>query len=250
MGGNSSKSYASFNQSVNNSIFHHLSQDCIADVDNNIEGVTIIIVNSKITGGIRFNQLSNAYASCTMEQTVDNTLTNAISAISSQSTDVQNSLISFSPTSTETRLEIEQRIKNQITQILSSSCRATIRKGVKNVTVYAVNTNIAGDIEFTQTGDSSAVCAMNNSSRLALFNQILAEGKMTTSITSLFSFIGLIAVAVTVFIVLGVTVYFIMKKGNSQPTESESPGGSLISGASVPGNQTSGASVPGIPGKG
>ncbi|QIN54324.1 transmembrane domain-containing protein [Cedratvirus kamchatka] len=212
MGNNNSRdAYAKFNQDINNEIYQSLSTSCTATCDPNINNIDIIIIDTKVRGGIRFNQVCSAYAACTLPQSVDVNAERILTSSIEQATNTANSFLSYSPTADETEVDFQNRIRNSLTQILTSSCNATVRQSINNVLVYAVNSEIEGDIEFSQNGEASAVCSMNNAAKINLYNQTKAEIKQTTSSSNLTSILVLVGGVILVIVILSLAAFFLLR---------------------------------------
>jgi hypothetical protein len=208
---NSSDLYANFNQDVNNEIYQNLSTSCTATCDSNISNVDIIIIDTKVRGGIRFNQVCSAYAACTLPQSVDINAERILTSSIEQSSNVANSFLSYSPTANETSIDFQSRIRNSLTQILTSSCNANTRQSINNVLVYAMNSEIAGDIEFSQNGEASAVCSMNNASKINLYNQTVVQAEQRNSSSNLTSILILVGGVILVVVILSLTAFFLLR---------------------------------------
>ena len=208
---NSSDSYPRFNQDINNQIYQSLSTSCTATCEANTGNVDIILVDTKVRGGIRFNQICSAFAACTLPQSVDVNAQGILTSSIEQATNTANSFLSYSPTANESEIDFQNRIRNSLTQILTSSCNATTRQSINNVLVYAVNTEIDGDIEFSQNGEASAVCSMNNASKINLYNQVTAEAERRTSSSNLTSILILLGGVILVIVILSLTAFFLLR---------------------------------------
>ncbi|SHO33259.1 Hypothetical protein BQ3484_191 [Cedratvirus A11] len=208
---NSSDLYANFNQDINNEIYQSLSTSCRARCDSDISNVDIIIIDTKVRGGIRFNNICSAYAACTLPQSVDVNAERILTSSIEQSSNVANSFLSYSPTADETSIDFQNRIRNSLTQILTSSCNATTRQSINNVLVYAVNSEIAGDIEFSQNGEASAVCSMNNASKINLYNQTVTQAEQRSSSSNLTSILVLLGGVILVVVILSLTAFFLLR---------------------------------------
>lgn len=212
MGNNPSNYYSKFNQELNNEIYQSLSTSCIARCEQNIGNVDIIIVDSKLKGGIRFDQICSAYASCTLPTSLETNAQEIITETSRAAANVANSFLSYTPTADETELSFGSRIRNSLTQIIDSSCNANVRQSLNNVLIYAVNSEIEKDIEFSQSGTASATCSMNNAGKINLYSQNSANLQNTERSYSFTAVILLFLGFMVVLVILGVVGYIVYKK--------------------------------------
>lgn len=230
-GGNDSNMYARINQDINNTVYQELNADCKAVCSTALEDITVVLIDTKLKGSINFTDKCTVTANCAINQSADTLIKNVTSASTEQSAFIQNSLISIGGgTTTETRSEIEQRIKNQITQVLNSSCHATNRSTTRNVVLYIKGGEVGEGIQFTQGGGNvSATCAMNNTAKISIYNQQVAETKMQTTILSWGGFIILVIGVVVVLVVLGLSLIAVLK-GKKKPENTGVPGNNGVTG--------------------
>nr|WIL02996.1 hypothetical protein Cbor_206 [Cedratvirus borely] len=228
-GGDETSLYASFNQEVNNDVYQNLSSECKATCTNAIRGVQVILINTKVDGGIRFSQLCPANAACTINQSVDSAATSTLTAIAEQSALIQNSLLSFGGSSSTQEVNIEQRVKNQISQVLNSSCQANTTNIIENVLVYASGGQIGEEgIQFLQgvegVNGANATCSMNNTAKIALYTNLAAKTEQTSVILSWTAGILLLIGAIIVLGILGYTAVSVFRSRSAPSTETSPTG--------------------------
>lgn len=223
-GGDEVRSYAEFNQSINNNIMQNLSQSCIARCDAANYNTTVIIIDSKVNGGIIFDQKCNAKAQCTMNQTAESVVENVLNSVAEQSATIQNSLLSFGGSTINQEVHVKQRIRNQISQVLSSSCSASTSKLLNGALVYVKGGEVKGDVRFTQSGNSDANCAMNNAAKLTLYNEAVAKADQTATILSWLAGILLALGAIIILAILAFVLYKAVSGGKSSSEEESSSG--------------------------
>lgn len=224
-GGDETNIYARYNQEVNNEVYQDLSSECKASCSNVISGTQVVLIDTKLTGGINFEQLCPANASCTMNQAVDVAATSALSAIAEQSAIVQNSLISIGGATTNQEININQRVKNQVSQVLRSSCQANTSNLIENTIVYAKGGSIGDGVNFLQGAEgvegANATCSMNNTAKINLYSNLAARSDQSSTILSWTGGILLIIGAIVVFAIIGFVLISIFKAGGPKPTQTE-----------------------------
>ncbi|QIN54323.1 putative membrane protein [Cedratvirus kamchatka] len=224
--GDESSLYANYNQEVNNDVYQNLNSECQARCESAIRGVQVVLIDTKVDGGIRFSQLCPANAACTINQSVDSAATSTLSAIAEQSSIIQNSLLSIGGSKSTQEINIEQRVKNQISQVLNSSCQANSTSIIENVLIYAKGGEIGKEgVQFLQgvegVSGANATCSMNNTAKIALYSNLAAQTKQTSTILSWTAGILLIIGAVIVFAILGYAAISVFRSRGSSPSTTE-----------------------------
>lgn len=212
MGTNSSKSYARFNQEINNSIYERISSSCKSACLNVKEGTTVIIIDTKLPGGIYFTQTCEARADCGALANRDYLLEESIKYLSEENTNIQNSSISIGGSNISSEAYLSSRIRNQISQIISSSCNASSFNLLSNNLVYIRGGQIGGNVEFTQEASSVANCAMNNIARINYYDKIASESKQSNTITDVTLLSLMILTILVIFIILGFIIFLLIKQ--------------------------------------
>lgn len=205
---------ANVNQDIQNSVYQNFSTSCEAKCDNFAEGTYVIIIDSKVSGGVRFDQKCTVTANCAAENTAEAVVQNVLDATAEQSAFIQNSFITLGGATLKNNLNIDQKLRNQLTQVLSSSCSATARSIARNTVLYVKNSETK-EVAFTQSGEVTANCTLNNTGKISLFNDVVAEAKQTATVLSFVGGIALIIGVVVIVAVLGFAASTIFKKGSS-----------------------------------
>lgn len=210
--GSNNANVAKESESVQNNILQASFQQCKSDCTNISSGNTVIFNGSNISGDVDFNQSCSATAHCIMEQQLQSQVQNMMSAIAQQQQEVEKSILSFTVANDVNYSEINENIVNSITQILQSSCQATSSNITNDNLVILNNTNVEGSFSFSQTGNATANCTMNNLARQVAFNQQQAKTNQTQKIESIFA---IIAIAVIVVVIVGAIIVFLTLRGGS-----------------------------------
>jgi hypothetical protein len=205
-GGDKATFTANFNQDVQNDVYQNFDARCEATCSTLAEGTVIVIIDSKIPGGVYFNQSCKVKASCSIDNTAESIVENVLEAAAKQSAFIQNSLISLGGSTLSHNVNVDQRLRNQISQVLSASCNATANSVARNTLLYVKNSN-AKEVAFTQNNEVDLNCVINNAGKIALYNQVAAKATQTGTILS---WTGGIALIIGVIAVIGILAFVLV----------------------------------------
>ena len=207
--GNTNTARAKEIQTINNQIVQESSEVCKATCSNVQNGDTSIINNSTVQGTVKaFTQLCTVDASCVMKQQLADNINDTLKSIAQQTQSLNSSILSiFADTHNRSSSTIEQSITNSVTQLLNSSCTAT-SSNIQNGDMFIFsNSDVlsGGIIAFSQVGNATASCTMNNISKIKLYNNELAKISQNQKTES--TLLAIIAVIVAAIVIVAILMF-------------------------------------------
>jgi hypothetical protein len=145
-------------QTTLNQVYQTANQSCVASCSNVQSGNTVFLDGST-TGNITFDQTCSASASCTINTTLDNLVTQLQQA--QQSNANTSTLFGGLNMMSLASNVSNQSTTNQVQQIMNTVCQADVNNLQSDNMVYARNST-TGDIAFVQNGNAQADCIMTN----------------------------------------------------------------------------------------
>ncbi len=156
MGGASSTVYSG--QSAELYLTQQFSGTCNVQCTNIMSGISIDLINTTVTGGIRISQSCSTNAQCMISSNMDATADVILKAKNAGS--AEGSLLEAKST---VDVESRQSIKESLVQQSNQSCNISSVNQMNDVTIYAENSSISGGIEIDQTGNVEGSCSLNAS---------------------------------------------------------------------------------------
>lgn len=206
--GSSNSSRAKEIQTLNNSIVQSSSETCKATCSNIQNGDSTIISGSVIEGNLNaFSQVCQVDASCVLKNQISTQIQDILESVAKQTQQLDESFLSiFSDTHNKESSTIEQSITNSVTQLLNSSCTAT-SSNVQSDDIFVLSNSqaLSGVIAFSQTGNATSSCTINNISKVKLFNKELAEISQEQRIENIF--VAIIALIVAALVIGGFLLF-------------------------------------------
>lgn len=158
----------------------------------------MIFLDGSTTGNIEFIQECTANAGCMMNNAVESVLEALQEAKQSNKTEA-----SMFPNWLSVNLNsTDQEVRNQVEQILNSTCTADIEQQQTDNMVYAKNST-TGNISFRQNGNARANCVMTNSAVARANIQQKGDQSNTISAFGLGGILGLIILVVIIVVIIG-----------------------------------------------
>lgn len=158
MGGSVSKS--SSQQLYNGLIAQQYTGTCDVECSNNIDGASVVLIDSNVRGGLNFTQTCNANSQCMVASTMDavsDVLFTAANSSNAKSSGLLQIIPSVSSTSSL------QSIQSDINDQVNTTCDTTSANSINNVKIVAVNSGVSGGINVGQSGSANGNCQLNNS---------------------------------------------------------------------------------------
>jgi len=160
MGGATSTVYSG--QDAELYLTQQFSGSCNVQCSNLMSGVSIDLINTTVTGGIRISQSCSTNAQCLISSNMDATadvILKAKNAGSAEATSILAGQIGGSHVDVESR----QSIKESLVQQSNQECNISSVNQMNDVSIYAENSSISGGIEIDQTGNVEGSCSLNAS---------------------------------------------------------------------------------------
>lgn len=152
-----SSSSATSSQIANANIMQKYSGQCNITCNNKLSGVDIALINSS-SGGINVTQSCSVNGQCVMNNQ-QNALSDVIFKASNSAAagDIVGVLgADFSTVGSY------QDINQNINQSVSQKCNISSINDMKNISIFAENSNIGGAIDISQTGENTGGCVLKN----------------------------------------------------------------------------------------
>lgn len=184
--------------------FQQAQNTCTASCNQIQQGTTIILSNTT-TGNITFDQQCTANANCYMTNAVDQAVVEFQKAQASGT--ASPALFPGIQINTSVSTTVND-LTNDFTQILNNICTADINQVNYGTMIYATNSK-TGDISFTQNGNATADCIMENTARLKL--QMQQQGDATASAGSTIAGLASAIIGVIIVVVIIVAVVSIVR---------------------------------------
>jgi hypothetical protein len=141
-----------------NQVYQVANQSCTASCSNVQSGNTVFLDGST-TGNITFDQTCTASASCSINTTLDNLVTQ-LQAANQSNSNASTLFGGLNAMSLATNVTV-QNMTNQVQQIMNTICSADVNNLQSDNLVYARNST-TGNIAFVQNGNAQADCIMKN----------------------------------------------------------------------------------------
>jgi hypothetical protein len=203
--GNNQSNTTDITTSVMTSIFEETSTTCSATCSETQSGNVVVIQNSTIGGSAGFAESCSVSASCMMNNSLDAEVQNIISSTLEQENEAITDFMNGLSVNNETNsANINQYVYNSVTQIIDSTCNASLAFSQTNNLLYISDSGVGGfagfQIGIDQPASANASCSMSNMSKSVVYNSV--QDSTTQSNTSMGS-MALIAAAIIACIVLG-----------------------------------------------
>ena len=174
MGNNTSSAFTGSTQDISQNLAQTFKGDCNVVCDNTISGVDVTIKDSKVSGGLNFNQSCTANVDCLINSystaTADALLKNLQkSTAKNAGTVLSGSWLSpFGQDSDYATALSSQNIRQNISQLTETKCGSTSMNNLEKVKIVVTGSSLAGGINMDQTGDAKGNCNLTNKMDAAL----------------------------------------------------------------------------------
>lgn len=158
MGAN--QSYASSTQISNANLMQRYNGTCNITCENTMTNASINIVNSQVGGNVELTQKCAVDAQCTFNVSQD-ALTDVLFKASNSTTAAGG--ISTWGTYNYSESDSYQSINQSIQQSINQKCNIKSINDMNNVSIYAANSQIGGNVQIGQTGDTVGACTLQAS---------------------------------------------------------------------------------------
>lgn len=199
-------------QTFMNNVTQDESQSCIATVTSSANDNVVVVSGSNIKGNFTgVSATTSTDATCLMTSTMDNSISNILSATAQQTNSAETDIFSIlaGKQKQNNTFNVNQSVTNNISQINTAVCAANNTTSTNDNYIYVSNSTVGGNfIGVTNTADASANCSMSNYMKNVTYNQAQAQATQSNSVEGMF---GTILGAITIIIgiiVIGVVIMF------------------------------------------
>lgn len=206
---NTQYNYASLTQEVANDITQTAFNTSKRNCSNIQEYNTTIISGTTIKGNIAFDQVCTISGNDVINSSLDAQVESLLEALQKQQQTTETFFFQLSANTNVNKSIIKQQIKNNLVQTAINSCQQNISNVRRGNTLVLNNSTVEGSVTFTQSGDISTTCFIENLSKAIAFNKLKSEQDQAQSTSVGFGNILGIISAVAVVLVLGVVLYFV-----------------------------------------
>ena len=146
-------------QEDNSRIVQQYSGTCSVSCQNEIDDVSIAIINSSVGGNVEVTQSCAVNSQCAF-QTTQSALSDAILKAQNSS---GAALRYLSIGVTTSNINSPQSISQAISESVTQSCNLSSTNDLDNVSIFAANSQIGGSVVVGQVGDVKGGCALQTS---------------------------------------------------------------------------------------
>jgi hypothetical protein len=205
-------------QIANSNLMQSFAGTCDITCNNSIDNASINAINDQIGGGIKVTQSCSVNGQCSFnvsQSAITDVAFKAINnSVSQTASDVGwlSGLFNATTSITKNYQEINQYVNDHVIE----DCKVSSTNSMNNVEIFAINSQIGGDIAITQTGKTQGGCTMaavmsasaiatatsNSCAGAGKFSKKSCGGKANKSIGS-FLIYGAIGLVIFVVIMMG-----------------------------------------------
>lgn len=173
MGNSTSKIYSEQNADL--FLTQQFSGVCNVTCQNAMDNINIDIINTTIGGGIKLDQTCATNASCLIGST-----TNAQADVLFKANNSSNSSDSGLLKDDDTDISSIQNIRENINQSSEENCDISSYNQMNNISIFAANSTIGGDISISQNASTQGQCQLNNNLSASALASGLQKNTATT----------------------------------------------------------------------
>lgn len=174
MGHSHSKSVSE--QSAEVLLTQQFSGSCDVTCRNVINNVTIDIINSTIGGSVVLKQACATNASCMIGSSSDAVADVMFKAKNSSNAKNAWSAWGLDPFNTDSATsKSRQNIFESINQSTNETCKISSYNQMDNITIFAADSTIGGNIELSQNASTQGQCKLNNTMNAAAYATGIAQ---------------------------------------------------------------------------
>ncbi|MDB4769469.1 hypothetical protein OAG24_00740 [bacterium] len=203
-------------------IAQQFSGNCDVTCQNIISGANIDLINTVVGGDVSITQSCSADGNCLVSNVSDAIADTVFKAHNSSNAHQAAGFGLFSWKDAEAKSS--QKIRESITQTSNMECKISSLNQMNDVSIYAANSNIGGNVGIAQTGETTGGCVLQNNMSAAAYATGIAQnvaksgkdkkgGKSKVFQTIMYIIIILVVVVVVVIISKLITTELGKKKG-------------------------------------
>lgn len=214
------------NLSVQNDIMQKSNASCTTSSSSSVQDNTVIVDNSNIGSDFTITAVSGLNMQCQIDNNLKSNISSIISSSLNQKISTSDGIFPSIVSGSQSQ-KVHEQITNNISQILSSTCKATSNSYFTGNTVIFKNSTISGGVTLGAVSQANANCVLGNMAALTLYNneqtQQSQENTSTSFLTTLVMIIGGIILLVIVLVVLLVVASAYKSNGYAEKTHSSQP---------------------------
>lgn len=195
-------------------ITQQFSGTCQVTCQNTMSNVSISIIDSTVGGNIEVTQSCATNASCLIGSSMDASADVLFKAASSSNAKNTAELPWYTqPINADTSVtNSRQSIKESISQTTNESCQISSYNQMNNISIFAANSTIGGDISVSQNASTQGQCQLNNSMQAAAYASGQAQNKSMSGKDKKGEKLGDKSgkLAIISFLVIGIVVFVIV----------------------------------------
>lgn len=205
-----SKASTSSEQEAELYITQQFSGNCDVTCQNIISGANIDLINTVVGGDVSITQSCSADGNCLVGNVSDAIADTVFKAHNSSNAHKAAGFGLFSWKDAEAKSS--QKIRESITQTSNQECKISSLNQMNDVSIYAANSNIGGNVGIAQTGETTGGCVLQNNMSAAAYATGIADnvaksgkdkkGKKLAGKSKIFRTMMYIIIAIVVIVVV------------------------------------------------
>lgn len=208
MGPSLSISNSSSSQTANSYISQQFSGTCDVSCQNVMEGVSVTLIGSNIGGNVGISQTCSTNAQCIIGSTLDSISDIQFTTANSSNAQNGNSIIPSAGSFSYSNSDSRQAINQSINQSSNEQCNVSSTNTMNNISIFAQNSNVGGNISLDQSASTQGSCQLSNGMSAAaaasgISTNTAKSGKDKKSGVSIYAIIGGIVVLLIVIFGIG-----------------------------------------------
>jgi hypothetical protein len=198
MGGQDEQQYSNIANSITNNALESIANYCSITCNDNISNLDVVIVGGNDT--VNINQSCSIIgAECLIKNIMSTQIDNLVSNIINQK-QLDKSIFDLLGPATSETVSITNALKNQMSQLITSTCSISSDNSISNVGVFSQDANL--DLKISQTGTiNNTQCILDTVSKILINNDIKNNVEQSTSGLSIGKFI-IIVILICIIIAL------------------------------------------------
>jgi len=170
---NTSNSRSQSNQQVLALISQNFDGVCSFQCENIEENVNVTLINSDLPGGLNFTQQCSIDSNCLMNANLSALADLTLFAKNSSNATLSPSIVGIGNTTNATSSS-NQNVGININQQVNEICNTESTNEMNNINIFADNSDI-GAIAFSQTGNVTGTCNLQNSMSASAYASLTAQ---------------------------------------------------------------------------
>lgn len=232
-----SSSVAQSVSEVDQTTVQQFAGTCDFKCNNSINGVQIDLVGVTLEGGLQITQQCSTDATCSISANMD--AVSDVVAKANTSTNAKNTgeflsgILNFDDAKSQSKV----KINNYVQQKVFDECSVSSSNDIRNLSIFAANTDITGGIAITQIAKNKGNCSFNTVMKAVQESTAIAEataisgkdkkGEKCGSCSGAQVILTYIGIGILVIIALGIIAYVIKRfaTGSTSASSTSSLGG-------------------------